>query len=154
MPGLSTEPSTVSREVWGQSGEAAEKQSCSQPWRSSGGHTVVSRVSPEWQLPPCSFPSKLSRQTALASVSHSMVYGSVFQTVVQDPMGHDLQFLFLNVYFCLLIGLHWVLVAGSGIFSCIWDLIPWPGIEPGFPELQALNINPWATRQVSWLAIF
>ena len=122
MPGLSTEPSTVSRE--GSQERQLRSKAAVNHGEAAAGRTVVSRVSPEWQLPPCSFPSKLSRQTALASVSHSMVYGSVFQTVVQDPMGHDLQFLFLNVYFCLLIGLHWVLVAGSGIFSCIWDLIP------------------------------
>ena len=42
-------------------------------------------------LSPASSPGS---ETTLASVSHSMVYGSVFQTVVQDPMGHDLQFLF------------------------------------------------------------
>ena len=157
MPGLSTEPSTVSREVWRQSGEAAEKQSCSQPWRSSGRPHRGQRIVPRVAAPILLFPGKLSGQwnyTSFCIPFHGL--WQCFSNCSSRSNGSWLTIfiLFLNVYFCLLIGLHWVLVAGSGIFSCMWDLIPWPGIEPGFPELLALNLNPWETSQVSWLAIF
>ena len=41
--------------------------------------------------------------------------------------------------------LHWVLVVARGLFSSsiqtlsysMWDLVPWPGIEPGPPALGA-----------------
>ena len=32
---------------------------------------------------------------------------------------------------------HWVLAAACGTFSGgMWDLVPWPRIEPGPPELE------------------
>ena len=37
----------------------------------------------------------------------------------------------------------------AGSFSCsMWDLVPWPGIEPGFPALTARNLSHWTTREV------
>ena len=34
-------------------------------------------------------------------------------------------------------------------FSCgRWDLIPWPGIEPGPPALGAQSLSHWTTREV------
>ena len=52
-----------------------------------------------------------------------------------------------------------VLVAARGIFdlccgvqtlSCdsMWDLIPWPGIEPGSPALGVQSLSHWTTREV------
>ena len=32
----------------------------------------------------------------------------------------------------------------------MWDLVPWPGIEPGPPALGAWNLSHWTTREVSW----
>ena len=38
--------------------------------------------------------------------------------------------------------------------SCsIWDLVPWPGIEPGPPALGAWSLNRWTTREVPGLII-
>ena len=35
------------------------------------------------------------------------------------------------------------------IFSCgMWDLVPWPGIEPGPPALGARSLSHWTTREV------
>ena len=35
------------------------------------------------------------------------------------------------------------------IFSCgVWDLVPWPEIEPRPPELGAQSLNHWTTREV------
>ena len=30
----------------------------------------------------------------------------------------------------------------------IWDLVPWPGLEPGFPALGAWSLSHWTTREV------
>ena len=45
--------------------------------------------------------------------------------------------------------LFWVLVAACRIFGCsTWDLVPWPGIEPGPPALGAQSLSLWAARKV------
>ena len=33
----------------------------------------------------------------------------------------------------------------------IWDLVPWPGIEPGPSALEAQNLNHWTTRKVPYV---
>ena len=46
------------------------------------------------------------------------------------------------------------LVAG-GIFRCgmktlssnLWDLVPWPGIAPRPPALEAQSLSHWTTRE-------
>ena len=56
----------------------------------------------------------------------------------------------------LFIWLHLVLVATWSIFSCsvwilshgMWDLVPWPGIEPGSPALGVWSLSHWITREV------
>ena len=36
--------------------------------------------------------------------------------------------------------------------ACMWDLVPWPGIEPWPPVLGAQSLNHWDTREISpWL---
>ena len=54
------------------------------------------------------------------------------------------------------IWLQQVLVAACGIFSCgrktlscdMWDLVPWPGIEPRDPAWWARNLSYWTTREI------
>ena len=49
-----------------------------------------------------------------------------------------------------------IFVEASGIFSCAmetlsyntWNLVPWPGIEPGPAALRELNLGHWTTREV------
>ena len=44
--------------------------------------------------------------------------------------------------------MHQVLVVAHEIFSCgIWDLVPWPGTEPGPPALGVRSLSHW-TREV------
>ena len=51
----------------------------------------------------------------------------------------------LSIY--LFIWLSWVLVSAHGIFSCsVWDLVPWPEIEPGPPALGPQSLSHWTTR--------
>ena len=43
----------------------------------------------------------------------------------------------------------------AGSFSCsMWDLVPWPGIEPRFPALIAQNLSHWTTREVPEFPFF
>ena len=52
--------------------------------------------------------------------------------------------------------LYWVLVAACRIFSCsmltlswgMWDLVPWPGITPRPPALEARSLSHWTPREV------
>ena len=41
--------------------------------------------------------------------------------------------------------MSWVLVVAHGIFSCMWDLAPQPGIKPGFPALGAFPLGVFTT---------
>ena len=34
------------------------------------------------------------------------------------------------------------------VVACMWDLVPWPGIEPGSPALGAQSLSHWTTREV------
>ena len=36
----------------------------------------------------------------------------------------------------------------------VWDLVPWPEIEPGPPALGAQSLSPWTTREVPNLICF
>ena len=61
------------------------------------------------------------------------------------------KFYFLIFIFVLFIWLLQVLVAAHGIFSCsTWNLVSWPGIEPGPPALGAWSLNHWTTREAPW----
>ena len=42
-----------------------------------------------------------------------------------------------------------ILVAARRILRCsMWDLVPWPGIEPGLPALGVQSLSHWTTREV------
>ena len=36
----------------------------------------------------------------------------------------------------------------------MWDLAPWPGIEPGPHALRAQSLSHWTTGEVPWLPSF
>ena len=53
-------------------------------------------------------------------------------------------------------GMRIFLVVARGVFSCgMWDLVPWPGIEPRPPALETQSLSHWTTREVSmsWFLI-
>ena len=56
-----------------------------------------------------------------------------------------------NLFLLLLfIWLCWVLVVAHWIFDLycgIWDLVPWPGIEPKLPALGVQSLSHWTTRE-------
>ena len=62
---------------------------------------------------------------------------------------------YFKKYFYLFIWLHWVLVTARGLLAChMWDLGPWPRIEPGPPALGAQSPSHWTTREVLRINIF
>ena len=68
---------------------------------------------------------------------------------------------FKNIY--LFIWLYRILIGACRIFdfhcgmltlSCgMWNLVFWPGIEPGPPALGARSLSHWTTREVAVLTI-
>ena len=55
-------------------------------------------------------------------------------------------------------GLNWSMwdlqssLQHTGFFSCsMWDLFPWPGLEPGPPALWVQSLSHWTTREVPML---
>ena len=70
---------------------------------------------------------------------------------------------FFFLIFIYLFWLYRVLVAVRGIFfflvaacgllvaACMWDLVPWPGIEPRPPALGAWSLTHWTTREIPWV---
>ena len=89
------------------------------------------------------------------SRSHQLfcVGGCRSMKVFQEEVLSQLSFCF---YFLIFIWLHWVLVAACRIFSCgmrtlsfgMWDLVPWPGTEPGLPALGVRSLSHWTIREV------
>ena len=67
---------------------------------------------------------------------------------------------YLNIYL-LGYGSSWlrdlgfsIFIVACRIFGCgIWDLVPWPGIEPGPLALGALSLNHWSTRRVPRISL-
>ena len=41
-----------------------------------------------------------------------------------------------------------IYLAALGLSCSMWDLAPWPGIEPGPPALGAQSLSHWTTREV------
>ena len=54
---------------------------------------------------------------------------------------------------------HGIFSYGVGTLSCgMWDLDPWPRVEPGIPALGAQSLSHWTTGKswdsASWLSCF
>ena len=54
---------------------------------------------------------------------------------------------------CLFIWLYWVLFAVQYLLLCIWDLAPWPGVEPQIPSLGMRSLSHWTIREIPSLFI-
>ena len=61
-------------------------------------------------------------------------------------------FIFNIIY--LFIWLYQVLAAAGKLSCSMWDLVFWPGIEPGTPAMGTWSLNHWATRKVMSLHIY
>ena len=56
--------------------------------------------------------------------------------------------LWLMQFFLFFFLIFIVYLAAPGLSCSMWDLVPWPGIEPGTPALGAQSLNHWASREV------
>ena len=63
---------------------------------------------------------------------------------------HNIYLLIFMYLFILAAPDHGIFVAACGLLvaACMWDLVPWPGIEPGPPALAAQGLTHWTTREV------
>ena len=53
-------------------------------------------------------------------------------------------------FFCLFVVFFDCISCGMRNLSCgLWDLVPWPGLEPGPPALGARSLSHQTTREVS-----
>ena len=59
------------------------------------------------------------------------------------PKLSTLRFLKISIY-----------LSALGLSCGMWDLVPWPGIEPGPPALGAWSLSLWTTREVPTLKLF
>ena len=101
------------------------------------------RRSPPWEggegEPPCTPPPQTSPPR---EDGNSLLQRNLFMSYF---LLHTLSLLYFilflkNIY--LFIWLYWEL-------SCsMWDLVPWPGMEPGSPALKSWSLNHWTTREV------
>ena len=53
--------------------------------------------------------------------------------------------LFGELFFFLILFIY---LSALGLSCSMWDLAPWPGIEPGPPALGAQSLSHWTTREV------
>ena len=64
--------------------------------------------------------------------------------------------LFTYLAVLVLVAAHGVssLCCSMQILSCgMWKVVPWPGIEPRLPALEAQNLSHWTTWDCSWVEI-
>ena len=103
---------------------------------------------------PHPFPHALSCLPGWLSPfrSHNLWQGSKGQ-----PMMTILALVNLWLFICLaVLGLKLqylgssVFIVACKIFSCgMWDLVPWPGIEPRPPALGAQSLSHWTTMSLN-----
>ena len=102
-----------------------------------------------------SFMSSMASILQLQMATFSLCPHLVF------PLCVPVSFFFYHLsYLFIFIWLHRLFIRACSIFcfamqilNCsMWTLVPWPGIEPGPPALEAQNPNHWITREVpcSW----
>ena len=85
--------------------------------------------------PMFSFLLEIHLGVGLLSVTVSFFFFVVKSILVRTSFF----FFFLIIYLFIL--------AMPGLNCGLWDLVPWPGIEPGLPALGAQNLSHWTTRE-------
>ena len=115
--------------------------------------------------------------TSYLFITYQAIYPGTFRftSLFGKSVKYSAVWMFLNLDYCLLMifstlllvslslffsffnlftWLFWVLVAACKLGCGMWDLVPWPGIEPGPSALGARNLNHWTTREVPLLIFF
>ena len=72
-----------------------------------------------------------------------------------EPFHRDLEmYIFVWLVVPSLSQSTWAPNCGMRTLSCIiWDLVPWPGIKPAPPELQAWSLSHRTTREVPYVVL-
>ena len=66
-----------------------------------------------------------------------------------DPWSLQIRYVFLKYFFLYLATP--VIVAACKLSCSMWDLVPWPGIEPGPPALGGQNLSHWTIGEAPWI---
>ena len=113
-------------------------------------------TAPQPRLPDCSpwlHSCSFIAQQPLegSSKTYIMSYFFLFKNLSSGFLLHlFIYFQQTDVY--LFISLCQFVSCGLWTLSCgMWDLVPWPGIEPGNPALGVQILSPWTTREVHFL---
>ena len=65
---------------------------------------------------------------------------------VKNNNNKKIKDIFYRYFFFFLI--LFIYLAALGLSCGMWDLAPWPGIEPGPPAVGAQRLSHWTTREV------
>ena len=80
-------------------------------------------------------------------VRYCTYFVNIFSHFVARLFIYLIMSFFFNVYL-------FTYFAVPGLSCSMWDLIPWPGIEPGPPTLGAQSLSPWTSREIPVMVSF
>ena len=75
---------------------------------------------------------------SLQFISEALVWNTSQLTESNNP---HVSFLFICFYL-------FIYLAAPGLSCSMWDLVPWPGMEPKLPALGAQSLSHWTIREV------
>ena len=58
------------------------------------------------------------------------------------------QIVFVVLFFFFFKKYLFIHLAALGLSCSMWELVPWPGIEPGPPVLEVQILSHWTTREI------
>ena len=85
---------------------------------------------------------------------HSVLYILWFCqlcNVTYPPLQYHIQWFQLWYFKILFLFIYFFRLYQVLVVACMWDLVSWPGIEPGPPALGARTLTHWTTREVPGL---
>ena len=113
-------------------------------------HSLVYNMIRKWGLSSGLFKS-MNAKSNIVLIIHFLLLTCL------ALLRYILHFLLKKIFFLLYLILKtylfiWpreILAAACTIFSCgVWDLVPRPGIEPGYPAFGVWSVSHWTIRKV------
>ena len=108
-----------------------------------------------WRIPWIEEPGGIQSMGVTKSWTwlHAYHFHFFFQPILTILISTLSLYLFLYWFRrCCLNSSKWIYIyiyiAALGLSYSMWDLVPWPGIEPGPPALGAWSLSHWTTREV------
>ena len=146
--------STIKRKGW-------STDSCynmDEPWKDQ--HYILSERSQTQKAICCLIPFIWNVQNGQLHRDRKQFGGC--QRLVGGGMGSDCQWVqscFLNIYLITYLAALGLSYGTQDIYcriwtlsNSMWDLAPWPAIEPGPLALGAQSLRHWTTREVPWIS--